>query len=256
MRLSGVNCEEQQHSKLSSKANKHRWHDALRTLGKLHRVDPKSVGMEKFGKPNGFYDRQIATLTRISQTQAGAVDVDTKETVGELPHIGENVRFFSHKASQPDDRSTFVHGDYKIDNLVFHATESRVIGILDWEMATIGHPLSDICNLTSPWHMDTTEGKAAVFQPGRTPGIPARAQALEWYAQAAGWDPRADVSWGDAFFFFRSSVIMQGIAARYALRQASSAHAREYALKMKPFAEETHLRVRAAEEERRRRGKL
>lgn len=211
--------------------------------------------MEKFGKPTGFYDRQIATLTRISQTQAGAVDVDTKQAVGELPHIGENVRFFSNKASQPRDRSTFVHGDYKIDNLVFHATEPRVIGILDWEMATIGHPLSDICNLTSPWHMDTNEGKAAAFQPGRTPGIPTRAQSLEWYGQAAGWDPRADVTWGDAFFFFRSSVIMQGIAARYALRQASSAHAREYALKMKPFAEETHQRVRAAEAERTR-GKL
>ncbi|KAH8700642.1 phosphotransferase enzyme family domain protein [Talaromyces proteolyticus] len=232
------------------------WRDALRTLGKFHRVDPKSVGLEKFGKHTGFYDRQITTLGRISQAQSLAVDVDTKEPVGEIPHFGYNVRFFSNKASQPRDRSTFVHGDYKIDNLVFHKTEPRVIGILDWEMATIGHPLSDISNLTSPWHMDSTEYQAETFQPGRTPGLPSREQSLQWYAEAAGWDPRPDIRWGDAFFFFRSSVIMQGIAARYALRQASSARARDYSLKMKPFAEETYLRVKDAEAERQQKGRL
>lgn len=208
-------------------------------------MDPKSVGMEKFGKHTGFYDRQISTLGRVSQAQAQAVDVDTKEPVGELPYFQENVRFFSNKSSQPRDRTTFVHGDFKIDNLVFHKTEPRVIGILDWEMATIGHPLSDIANLTSPYYLDSAEHKAEHFH--QTPGIPARQQTLQWYAEVTGYDPTSDMDWGDAFFAFRGSVIMQGIAARYALRQASSARARDYIKNIKPFAEETHRLVKAVE---------
>jgi aminoglycoside phosphotransferase (APT) family kinase protein len=201
--------------------------------------------MEKFGKHTGFYDRQISTLGRISQAQAQAVDVDTKEPVGELPHFQENVRFFSDKSLQPRDRTTFVHGDYKIDNLVFHKTEPRVIGILDWEMATIGHPLSDIANLTSPWFLDSAEHKAEHFQ--QSPGMPTRQQSLQWYAEVAGYDPIPDMDWGDAFFAFRGSVIMQGIAARFALRQASSARAQDYIKNIKPFAEETRRRVKAVE---------
>jgi aminoglycoside phosphotransferase (APT) family kinase protein len=226
----------------------YRWRDSLRTLGKLHSVSPISVGMEKFGKHTGFYDRQISTLGRVSHVQAQAVDVDTKEPVGELPHFQENVHFFSTKALQPRDRTTFVHGDYKIDNLVFHKTEPRVIGILDWEMATIGHPLSDISNLTSPYYLDSAEHSRQSFQPGGTPGIPTREQCLQWYAEVSGYDPKPDIDWGDAFFSFRGSVIMQGIAARYALRQASSARAMDYIKNMKPFAEETHRRVKAVAE--------
>lgn len=228
------------------------WHDALRTLGKLHRVDPKSVGMEKFGKHSNFYDRQISTLGRVSHVQAQAVDVDSKEPVGELPHFQDNMQVFSNKAFQPRDRTTFVHGDFKIDNLIFHKTEPRVLGILDWEMATIGHPLSDISNLTSPYYLDTVEHKAATFQQGALPGIPTREQCLQWYAEVSGYDPRPDIDWGDAFFSFRTSVIMQGIAARYALRQASSARAQEYTKNLKPFAEETHRRVQAVAAKRQR----
>src|SRR5690606_9248890 len=107
---------------------------------KFHSVIPKDVGLETFGKPSGFYDRQISTFTTVSKAQAQAQDVDTKEPVGELPHFADMVRFFSDKSMQPRDRGTLVHGDYKIDNMVFHKTEPRVIGILDWEMATVGHP--------------------------------------------------------------------------------------------------------------------
>ncbi|KAL4802699.1 kinase-like domain-containing protein [Aspergillus unguis] len=212
------------------------WKDAIRTLAKFHRVVPKTVGLETFGKPSGFYDRQIATFTAVSKAQAQAVDVETKEPVGDLPHFMEMVRFFSDKAAQPKDRGTLVHGDYKIDNLVFHKTENRVIGILDWEMATVGHPLSDFCNLTSPYFLEGTEYKVDQFKPGAVPGLPTREVCLAWYNELAGWDPTPDMIWGDAFFSWRSSVIMQGIKARYALRQASSARAAEYAQKTVPFA--------------------
>ncbi|KAJ5807884.1 hypothetical protein N7474_009153 [Penicillium riverlandense] len=220
------------------------WKDALHTLAKFHRVVPKDVGLERFGKPTGFYDRQIATFSRISQAQAQAVDVETKEPVGELPYFEDMVRFFSNKSTQPRDRGTLVHGDYKIDNVIFHKTEPRVIGILDWEMATVGHPLSDVCNLTSPYIIETTEHDSNVFKAGQTAGLPTREDCIRWYSEVAGWNPAEELLWGDAFFTFRSSVIMQGIAARYALRQASSARAGEYAKKTKPFALSAWDRVR------------
>lgn len=233
-----------------------RWHDAVRTLAKLHRIQPKSVGMERFGKPSGFYNRQIATLSRASHSQAQAVDVDTKQPVGELRHFDDVVRFFSNKASQPRDRGTFVHGDFKIDNLVFHKTEPRVIGILDWEMSTVGHPLSDISNLTSPYYIQSSEHPSATFKAGATPGLPRREECLQWYADVAGWDPRPEINWGDAFFVFRSSVIVQGIAARHALRQASSARAGEYIRMMEPFAVECHRRVQGLQAQVQQRGNL
>ncbi|OJJ86683.1 phosphotransferase family protein [Aspergillus glaucus CBS 516.65] len=232
------------------------WQDAVRTLAKFHRVDPKAVGLERFGKPSGFYDRQIATFSAVSRAQSQAIDVDTKEPVGELPHFADIVDFFSNKSTQPRDRGTLVHGDYKIDNLIFHKTEPRVIGILDWEMATVGHPLSDFCNLTSPYYMDGTDHTTETFKPGVIPGLPAREECVRWYGELAGWDPTHDILWGDSFFNWRSSVIMQGIAARYALRQASSARAQEYAKKTKPFALDAWERVKRAQEQSRQKGKL
>ena len=107
------------------------WQSTVTTLAKLHRVTPASVNLTSFGKAQGFYNRQIATFKTISEAQAKAVDVDSKEPVGDIPHFVEMSAFFGDPSTQPDDRSTFVHGDYKIDNLVFHKTEPRVIGILE-----------------------------------------------------------------------------------------------------------------------------
>lgn len=109
----------------------HRWHDAIRTLAKLHRIPPSSVGLTSFGRSSGFYNRQIKTFSSISSSQAEAVDVETKVTVGKIPHYDETVAFLRDPKTQPHDRGTLIHGDYKIDNLVYHMTEPRVIGILE-----------------------------------------------------------------------------------------------------------------------------
>ena len=224
-----------------------RWHDAIRTLAKFHKVDYDKVGLSNFGKHFGFYDRQIKTFGTISKAQAAALDQDTKEPVGDIPFFQQMVDFFSDKPQQPKDRSTLIHGDYKIDNLVFHKTEPRVIGILDWEMATIGHPLSDVANLVGPWTWSTGAKKLEVgtattrakpeFQPGETPGLPTLDQVVQWYFEESGYEVQKDLTWGSAFGGFRGAVIMQGIAARYALRQASSASAMEYGSQMKPYGE-------------------
>ena len=226
-----------------------RWHDAIRTLAKLHRVDFKAIGLSSFGKHAGFFDRQISTFKTISHAQASAVDVETHKPVGQIPHFEEMVSFFSDPKTQPRDRGTIVHGDYKIDNMVFHKTEPRVIGILDWEMATIGHPLSDLANLTNPYltagSQNVHPGPASSaptgpspFDDGVTPGLPSQPQLVKWYEEVAGWEyaPK-ELTWGDAFNIFRSTMIFQGIAARYAMRQASSAKAKEYGERFIPFGE-------------------
>lgn len=162
--------------------------------------------------------------------------------MGKIPHYDDMVKFFANPALQPKDRGTLVHGDYKIDNVVFHKTEPRVIGILDWEMATVGHSLSDLANLLMPW---TTAEIPLAREAGRVnnsfvnplPGLPTKQQCLDWYTAKAGWDPTPEITWADAFGMYRTCIIVQGIAARYAVRQASSPKAAEYSKQMKPFAE-------------------
>lgn len=107
------------------------WHDAIRTLAKLHRLDPKAVGLQGYGKPSGFYDRQIKTFGALGEAQSQVKDVETGQTVGDVPRMKEIVEFFAEKGGQPKDRGTIIYGDYKIDNLVYHRTQPRVIGILE-----------------------------------------------------------------------------------------------------------------------------
>jgi aminoglycoside phosphotransferase (APT) family kinase protein len=97
------------------------WHDAVRTLGKLHRLDPKEIGL----------DRQVKTFTALGEAQSKVKDIETGEAVGEVPRMKELVQFFSSNEAKPKDRGVPIHGDYKIDNLVYHKTEPRVIGILE-----------------------------------------------------------------------------------------------------------------------------
>jgi aminoglycoside phosphotransferase (APT) family kinase protein len=85
--------------------------------------------MSSYGRPSGFYNRQLKTFGAIQDAQSKAKDKETGEPVGKIPHYDEMVEFFQN--TQPADRSSFVHGDYKIDNVVFHKTEPRVIGILE-----------------------------------------------------------------------------------------------------------------------------
>ncbi|KAM7192249.1 Protein kinase-like domain containing protein [Naviculisporaceae sp. PSN 640] len=234
------------------------WSDAVRVLAKLHRLDPKSVGLENFGKSTGFYNRQIATWSAICDAQARVEDVDTREAVGQLPHFKEMMEFFADQKQQPVDRGTLIHGDFKIDNLIFHKTEPRVIGILDWEMSTIGHPLSDLSNLITPYFTARLDPRKSIsvhpgFLPRATHGLPTPEEITQLYFSVTdpgtkstlelslGQDQqdqrRRELQWAQAFNIFRLSAICQGIAARQAGRQASSEKARRHGDARGPLAE-------------------
>jgi aminoglycoside phosphotransferase (APT) family kinase protein len=109
-------------------------------------------------------------------------------------------------------------------------------------MSTVGHPLADFVNLITPY---TTASIPFSEQSGRSnpafrgglPGLPTKEEVTKWYGAVAGWDPTPVIGWGEAFSVYKNCIIMQGIAARYAMRVASSANAKQYAVLMKPYAE-------------------
>lgn len=198
-------------------------------------------------------------------------DAVTGRPVGPIPHFDAVAAFFADAARQPRDRAVPVHGDFKIDNLLFHPTQPVVVGVLDWEMATIGHPLSDLANLTSsfiggarPEDFDDSDNPSSSSSssfssssppPGlpaakpldsaSIPGLPSRPQLLATYARSTDWDPAGELPWADAFHALKYAIIMQGIAARVAGRQASSAQATAYARMTGPLGRVAWRRIRA-----------
>ncbi|KAI8852680.1 phosphotransferase enzyme family protein [Chytridium lagenaria] len=204
------------------------------TLARLHRPSPVALGLApavdpaKPSKP--FYERQIATLVAISKAQGAVEDPDTGKKVGDLPRLDEMIAWFRRNAVI--DETTVVHGDFKVDNLVFHPVSPRVIGVLDWELSTVGHPLSDLANLLLPWYTTMEVGKeapggAGFLDASRPLPVPEADELMKEYCRLTGRTypiPRFDFC--IAFSFFRLSVITQGVAARVALKQASSANAK------------------------------
>lgn len=139
VRKPGQNCTRLsvvsiRHTHTALKANVEalaRWCDAIRTLAKFHRIPPASVRLSSFGKHSGFYGRQVQLFKSLCEAQANTRDVETKRPVGKIPHFDEMITYFEEQKTQPQDRASFIHGDYKIDNIVFHKTEPKVIGLLE-----------------------------------------------------------------------------------------------------------------------------
>jgi aminoglycoside phosphotransferase (APT) family kinase protein len=213
------------------------WYEAVSVLARLHAVVPKDIGLDGYGASKDYYPRQFRSLTKISNAQAAVSNAKTGTSVGPIPRLEEMLTWF--RANRPIDECTIVHGDYKIDNLVFHPTEARIIGILDWELSTLGHPLSDLANLLQPFSIPAgvMPAPAVGLRDVRPLPIPSESE-LELHYCSIAHRPYPIPSWdfARAFSFFRLSVICQGIAARVAHGQASSAEAATFARLFTPVA--------------------
>ena len=177
--------------------------EIIDVLGALHSVDYKSIGLADYGPSCDYYPRQLKTLLRISKIQ-GSVKDDNGVEVGDLPYLNENMKWLF--ANLPQDEIAIVHGDYKNDNIVFHSRGSKILGLLDWELSTIGHPLSDLANLLLPFYVPqdgamTIMASMSVKRPLRVPNANV---LMKWYCQINN-RPYPIKNWNFciAFAFFR-----------------------------------------------------
>eukprot|EP00299_Pterocystis_sp_00344_P012381 c5938_g1_i1.p1 GENE.c5938_g1_i1~~c5938_g1_i1.p1 ORF type:complete len:396 (+),score=97.33 c5938_g1_i1:90-1190(+) len=192
----------------------------VRTLGKLHSFDVRQLGLlepsNPFGKEGKFYERQLATLTEVSRQQ---IQNSPVPPIPSLPLLLE--LFNSHS---PSPLTTIVHGDYKPDNVIIHPALPQVSAIVDWELSTLGHPLSDLANLCMPFHTRNILPLYPSFE--NVPETLTEAEVMEEYCRVTGMGyPIPDWEFYVAFAFFRFAVIAQGVAARAARGQASDVNA-------------------------------
>lgn len=200
---------------------------AAEVLAKLHKVDFKSIRLAEFGKEGQYYTRQLQTLKKVSEIQASKAPP--------IAHLREMVEFLT--ANQPFDLISIVHGDYKLDNIVFHPTLPKVIAILDWEMSTIGNSLADLGNFCGQMYNGTKTSalKGATIDEQKKLGVMMEEEFIKVYYDDMGPD-RLHASYPDpyweyhkVFYYFKSCVILQGIAMRVAKGVASSSSATKYA---------------------------
>lgn len=208
----------------------------IKTLAQLHSVPWKKIGLERYGKEGGFYIRQIENLLKISRIQAAVADGDGS-VVGDLYKADELEKWL--KDHLIEDQSTLIHGDFKTDNIIFHETKNEVIGLLDWELSTVGHPFSDLANLLLPWYIPHTikfgsfEGYHGAPRP--LP-VPEADEMIGLYCRLRGISVPKNWKFCVVFAFFRLAIISQGIAARVKRKQASSGFAEKIAALFGPIS--------------------
>lgn len=194
-------------------------------LARLHGYDPAALGLvggggEPFGRIGGFYERQIRTMSRVSASQVE----NSKGKVLPLRSMPELLALFA--AHMPEDRSCVIHGDWKPDNLILGdvAGAPRVLAVVDWELSTIGHPMSDLANMCLPYHLGPIGQMVSygTFDLSGDGGVPSEEEVHRAYCSAAGAPfPIKGWSFFVAFACFRLGVIIQGVAMRASLGQGS-----------------------------------
>lgn len=197
-------------------------------LADLHDVDPAAVGLQEFGRPAGFMARQVRRwgtqweTWRAGFAAAGADDdPGTDQARPELTRLGERLAAAAGATTDPGVASV-VHGDYRLENLLFDATEpARVRAVLDWEMSTLGDPIADLGLLLVYWHQadEAAVWNAAQYLPAASsaPGFPTRAQVLARYSERRGLDHDrllAQVPFYVGFGAFKLAVVLAGVVAR------------------------------------------
>lgn len=189
--------------------------DKADTLARLHKVDWQAVGLEGFGRPGNYFLRQVSRWTRQWQTAR----------TRDVPEIDAIARWLPCNVPA-DDTTTIVHGDYRLGNVMLHPREPRLVGVLDWELSTLGHPLADLAHAVSAWLIRPHEYGGLLGLDLAGTGIPTRQEFEARYLAAAGLSEGLR-PFHLAFALFRFAIIFEGIAARAAAGTAAAGNAAE-----------------------------
>jgi aminoglycoside phosphotransferase (APT) family kinase protein len=197
-----------------------------RVIAALHRVDFVAAGLADFGRTGNYLKRQIERWTR--QYRASETErIDAMERLIEwLPaHLPAN------------DETALVHGDYRIDNVIFHPVEPRILAVLDWELSTLGHPLADFAYHCMSWRVTPDEFRGLKGHDLAALGIPAEQACVDAYCKRTGRDALPHWDYYLAFNMFRMAAILQGILGRALAGNAAGADAQRTGRQARPMAE-------------------
>ncbi len=205
-----------------------------RVIAALHSVDYAAVGLADYGKPGSYFSRQIDRWSK----QYRASETEKIEAM-------DNLMAWLPANIPPGDETRIVHGDYRLDNVVFHPSEPRILAVLDWELSTLGHPLSDFAYHCMTWRLSPGLFRGIKDCDLKALGIPSEREYVALYCQRTGRAsiPAAEFEYYLAFNMFRLAAILQGIMARALQGNASSQEAVETGKRARPLAEEAWRQV-------------
>lgn len=198
-----------------------------RVISQLHLVDYAAIGLADYGKPGNYFARQIERWSK----QYRASETEKIEAMEAL------IEWLPQHIPAGED-SSIVHGDYRLDNLIFHPTEPRVLAMLDWELSTIGHPLADFSYHCMSWHLKPGQFRGVGGLDHKLLGIPAEQEYIDKYCARTGKTIlRQDFNFYLAYNMFRLAGILQGIMKRHVEGTASSEQALTAGKSARPLAE-------------------
>ena len=204
------------------------WDELNRVIASLHGIDYRAVGLESFGKPGNYIERQIARWTK----QYQASETEPMEAMDNLiAWLPANI--------PPETGTTVVHGDFRLDNTIFHPTEPRILAVLDWELSTLGDPLADFAYHCMSWHIPPGQFRGIGGLDLAALGIPSERDYVVRYCERTGRGAIDPTHWDFylAYNLFRIAAILQGIRKRVVDGTAASEHAVDAGSRARPMAE-------------------
>ncbi len=205
-----------------------------RVIAALHSVDYAAVGLADYGRPGNYFARQIDRWSK----QYRASETEKIEAM-------DNLMAWLPANIPAGDETAIVHGDYRLDNVIFHPSEPRILAVLDWELSTLGHPLADFAYHCMSWRLSPGQFRGLAGHDLAALGIPSEREYVALYCQRTGRAsiPAAEFEYYLAFNMFRLTAIAQGIMARALQGNASSQEAVETGRRARPLAEEAWRQV-------------
>lgn len=201
---------------MSAKERHAIYFEMIRVLAALHAVDYTALGLSDFGKSGNYFSRQIGRWSK-QYVAAKTEHISSMESL--MKYLPQNV--------PKDDTSCIAHGDFRMENMLFHPSEPKILALLDWELSTLGHPLGDLAYTCGPYHFQMAHNPSLSSNVGPETGIPTESEFIGEYCRRTGRESIPNWPFYMAFAFFRLAGILQGVYKRGLMGTASSTRAIE-----------------------------